>query len=172
MDLTKILNQDNFLHQNKIVNLAQQGTIFFAHLLTQLEKDLEFLRGLHDLAQHSYFNRIRVLHGNIEENTKKNTQNNKNEKKYLFLQLPNLAGFLIESDEGDVYKMYRATKVNPVLHTHTGEITRPEIFVLKSGELEEFRVLDDCFVRTTTSDKTLSVKQMSEMLLLLAESVR
>ncbi len=161
MDLTKILNPDNSLPP--LVSLVEQGKIFFANLIIQLQTDLQFLQTQQQLTQHSYFNNTRVLCGNIDSS----------EKKYLFLHLPNTPGFLIESStENEIYKMHRATKVNPILNSDMGVTTRPEIFVLKSGELEEFRVLDDCFVRTTTSDRTLSVKQMSEMLLLLAESVR
>lgn len=134
---------------------------------------MQFLRNQRQLPQFQFFNNTRVLHGNLDENLKKLTRDFKNEKRYLFLQLPNTPGFLIEAEnESEVYKMYRATKVNPILNSEMGENTRPEIFILKSTELEDFRVLDDCFVRTATSDRTLSVKQMSEMLLLLAESVR
>ena len=161
MDLTKILSPDN--SNLPLFTLLQQSKIFFAHLIDQLQTDLQFLQTQPQLAQHSYFNKTRVLHGNLDSS----------EKKYLFLQLPNTPGFLIESStESEIYRMHRATKVNPILNTEMGGTSRPEIFVLKSMELEEFRVLDDCFVRTATSDRTLSVKQMSEMLLLLAESVR
>ena len=170
MDLTKLLNNRQSHPQ---LTLADQGTIFFSLLITQLETDLKYLCTQFQSNQQNFFKKIRVLHGNIDENIKKLTRDVENEKNYLFLQLPFVPGFLIESEKNsEFYKMFRATKVNPILNSETGESIRPEIFVLKSKELEEFRVLDDCFVRTTTSDRTLSVKQMSEMLLLLAESVR
>jgi len=162
MDLIKILNHENSMHATPLARLIAQGKTFFANLLNQLEFDLEYLRNQPKFVQQDYFYKIRVLTGNFELSSA-----------YLFLQLPHSPGFLIESEkDSEIYKMYRATKVNPMLNMETGETTRPEIFVLKSTELEEFRVLDECFVRTTTSDKTLSVKQMSEMLLLLTESVR
>lgn len=161
MDLTKILNRDDSF--NPHVSLVQHGIIFFEQLILQLQTDLQFLQTQPQVNQTQFFNKTRILHGNLDIN----------EKKYLFLQLPNTSGFLIESSvENEIFKMHRATKVNPILHSDLGKTTRPEIFVIKSMELEEFRVLDDCFVRTTSSDRTLSVKQMSEMLLLLAESVR
>lgn len=175
MDLTKILNPEFLSTPAPASPLVEQGKIFFLNLIKQLEGDLQFLQTQPLTAQYAYFNKIRVLHGNLSttENIKKLKRDISTEKSYLFLQLPNTPGFLIEAENhSDIYKMFRATKVNPILSTQTGEMFRPEIFVLKSKELEEFRVLDDCFVRTTASDRTLSVKQMSEMLILLAESVR
>jgi hypothetical protein len=172
MDLTKILTPSN---ENYAINASflKLGKFFFTHLISQLEKDLLFIRSQTELPQFSFFNRIRVLHGNIDDNIKKISRDIESEKSYLFLQLPNTAGFLIEEDkQTQSYKMYRATKVNPILNSDLGVQIRPELFVLKSPELEEFKILDESFVRTTISDKTLSIPQMSEMLLLLAESVR
>ena len=173
MDLTKILNQTQ-TQPHHPPSLIEQGKIFFSHLILQLEVDLQYIQEQDVSSHYFYFGKIRVLYGKLNEQQKKLTAKDKiNNKPYLFIQLPNIPGFLIESEKNnEVYTMYRATKVNPVLNSATDEIIRPEIFVLKSGILEEFYVLDDCFVRTKTSDKTLSVKQMSEMLLLLSESVR
>ncbi|MES2614343.1 MAG: hypothetical protein V4591_02900 [Bdellovibrionota bacterium] len=174
MDLTKILNPNQLSPTLAPVSLVEQGEVFFANLISQLNTDLQFLQMQPKSPQYDYFNKIRVLSGNFDENLKKTTRALKNiEKKYFFIQLPNVPGFLIESaKDSEIYKMYRATKVKPILNTQTGESVRPELFILKSKELEEFRILDDCFVRTSSSDRTLSVKQMSEMILLLAESVR
>ncbi len=166
MDLTKTLPHN--YQDSASVTLFQQSQYFFTSLVNQIQTDLKLLQTQKDLTQQAYFNKIRVLQGNFIEKKLATSI----EKKYLFLQLPNTPGFLIESEGSYVYKMYRATKVNPILNSALGEMSRPEIFVLKSDVLEEFKVLDDCFVRTTTSDKTLSVEQMSEMLLLLAESIR
>lgn len=170
MDLSKLLQQKKPIPQ---AQLKEQGNIFFLQLAQQLETDLKFLQSQPQLNTNSFFLNTRVLKGNFDENSKKQNSDCKSEINYIFLQFPNISGFLIESDkEENTYKMYRATKVNPILNSDLGERVRPEIFVLKSKVLEEFRILDESFVRTVSSDKTLSVKQMSEMLLLLAESLR
>ncbi len=173
MDLSKILNQNNLSHLKSPSSLEELGKKFFSQLLSQLETDLQYLSQQHQIPQFDYFSNTRVFHGNLDENLNKNSINYSCEKRYLFLQLPNLPGFLIESEkEPDIYKMYRATRVISMQNSDLGKMIRPEMFVLKSRELEEFRILDESFVRTLTSDRTLSVKQMSEMLLLLVESVR
>ncbi len=120
----------------------------------------------------AYFGNIRLLTGQMQQGGKAHNRE-KREIPYLFLQLPSYPGFLIEYHDQEKYMtMHRATKVNPILNSQDDSLVRPEIFVLKSDELEQFQFLDGSFVRTKNSDKTLSVPQMSEMLLLLCESVR
>lgn len=173
MDLSKIINESRASHLQNKRSLEELGKEFFNELIKQLEMDLLYLQSQVSLPQHSFFKSTRILQGDLDEKKKKIEKKAYPNKRYLFMQLPNQPGFLLEAETlSEIYKMYRATKVNPIFNSDTGDIIRPEIFILKSKELEEFIVLDECFVRTKTSDKTLSVKQMSEMLLLLAESVR
>lgn len=166
MDLKKILNQreSSSLAFAK-ANIPLPGAVFFDELKLRLEGDLAFLRQQKTMPQNAIFERTAILSGHIEGSDKLKKQSLKT---YVFLQLPYVPGFLIEyHDNPERYIMMRATKVNPVHNTQTGEIVRPEFFVLKSPILEEFIVLEKAFVRTKYSDRTLSVEQMSEMLWLL-----
>jgi hypothetical protein len=149
----------------------QHGRLFITQLYRQIEADLCFLRQQTDLPTFDFFDKLRVSFGNFEQRSLETRKESIQKTPFLFLHLPSAPGFLIEPiRQTNVYQMHRATKVLPLLKTQMDEIRRPEIFVLKSKILEEFTVLDESFARTASSDKTLSVRQMSEMIILLAQS--
>jgi hypothetical protein len=88
------------------------------------------------------------------------------------LHIPGEAGFLIEPNlKIDIFYMYRASKVYQHLGNGTIESPSTPLFILKSDSISEFKLIDENYVRVVENGKTLSVVQMSEMLLLLADSI-
>lgn len=172
MDLTKLWPQPKHEISNVDLPNEEQGKIFFKELKNQLEKDIIFLRNQKDLGKELFFSQLNISFGELSiESTAKNKDiyNNKN---YLFLYIPGEAGFLIEPNAKiDTFYLYRATKVLQQLNAGNLESPRVPLFILKSGVIEEFKLLDENYVRVKENNKTLSIKQMSEMLLLLADSL-
>ncbi|WP_161597540.1 hypothetical protein [Fluviispira multicolorata] len=170
MVLTKLWQQQ----KPEISNPHSQeelGLKFLFSLNKQLEKDLQYLSGQKDLEKSHFFEKLKVTFGSMSLDQFKHKPFIKYEKKYLFLHIPDHAGFLLEPSTGiEKIYLYRATKVVQQLSNEMGETSRPELFILKSGIIEEFKIIDDNYVRTM-NEKTLSAAQMSEMLLLLADSL-
>ncbi|BBH53289.1 hypothetical protein JCM31447_17320 [Fluviispira sanaruensis] len=171
MVLTKLWQQQKPEISNPSHSQEEIGLQFLHALYKQLDKDLMYLSGQKDLPKKYFFGKIKVTFGSMSLDQFKNKPYIRYEKKYLFLHIPNHAGFLLEpSNNIEKIFLYRATKVMQQLSNEMGESSRPELFILKSDIIEEFKIIDDNYVRTG-NEKTLSVAQMSEMLLLLADSL-
>ncbi|WP_397601348.1 hypothetical protein [Silvanigrella sp.] len=150
----------------------KQGRLFFTELKKQLEKDIIFLRSQKDLGKELFFTQLKISFGDLSSEINLKNKDTIENKNYLFLYIPGEAGFLIEPNlKIDTLYLYRATKVLQQLDSGNLESPRIPMFILKSGIIEEFKLLDENYVRVKENNKTLSVKQMSEMLLLLADSL-
>ena len=172
MDLMKLWQQPKQEISNSSNSpFENKGRIFFLSLKTQLEKDIHFLQLQKDLGKELFFNQLKVTFGQIS--TDMNSKELKNFKNYLFLHVPGEGCFLIEPNaKFDTFYMYRATKIYQQLGNMTEESGITPMFILKSDVIGEFKILDENYVRVADNNKTLSIEQMSEMLLLLADSVQ
>jgi hypothetical protein len=158
--------QKNLLNEEEL--LIQQGSLFFAHLQKNIEENLFFLKQRKEDAETLFFKHVFLQKGIIKD---KEDSGEKREIAYLFLQTAGAPGVLIQRfPRSKSLVLHYATKVRTVLKNDLNELVSPEMFVLKSDTVEEFCFLDDSYVRTKGNDKTLSVEQMTETLLLLIAS--
>jgi hypothetical protein len=173
MVLMKLWQQPKQEISNVEIPIKTKGEYFFAALKTQLENDLIFLRMQKDLGRELFFNQLKISFGILSSDSLKMNKDSKETNNYLFLHIPGKSGFLIEPNSRiDAFYMYSATKVHQQLGNGTTENSCTPIFILKSNVIGEFKLLDENYVRVSENGKTLSVAQMSEMLLLLADSLK
>ena len=169
MDLTKLWSLTKQEITDQDIPIAIKGKEFFTGLKKQLEKDILFLRTQKDLEKNLFFHQLKVSYGEINLVPK----NKELTKDYLFIYIPGEAGFLIEPNSAyDHFYLYRATKLIQQFEAANNEGSYSPLFILKSGVIEEFKVLDENYIRVNANNKTLSIKQTSEMLLLLADSMQ
>ena len=172
MALMKLWQQPKYEISNIETHSELRGSLFYTELINQLKADILFLRRQKDLGKDLFFNQLKISFGELSSELNSKKKENTNTKSYLFLFIPGEAGFLIEPNTKlDTFYLYRATKVLQQLDSGNTESPREPMFILKSGVIEEFKLLDENYVRVKENSKTLSVKQMSEMLLLLADSL-
>lgn len=172
MGLMKLWQQPKQEISNTEIPFETKGDLFFSTLKNQLEKDLIFLRSQKDLGKELFFSQLKISFGQLSSETIYNKEI-KNPKSYLYLHIPGEAGFLIEpNSKMDIFYMYCATKVHQHLGNGTAESPESPLFILKSNAIGEFKLLDENYVRVSENGKTLSVAQISEMLLLLADSMK
>ena len=173
MVLMKLWQQPKQEISNPEISFKTKGELFFSLLKTQLEKDLLFLRAQKDLGKELFFSQLKISFGQLSSESIQKDKEIKNAKSYLFLHIPGESGFLIEPNPNvDIFYMYSATKVHQQLGYGSAESTGTPLFILKSKAIGEFKLLDENYVRVSENGKTLSVAQMSEMLLLLADSLK
>ena len=163
MDIQKILHDSPFKkHPDLKKNL---GAPFLKLLLNQLYKDIKTLVSHPDSekdADMEILRGVKVTEGDIEY------KETKSKKSYLFLFHPQSPGLLLETEDS-VITMVKATKVVPVTQNNFGDLTRSELFVVKSSILEHYTVLDKEFCRSQ-GGQTLSIEQLSEALLVVCLS--
>ncbi|APJ03842.1 hypothetical protein [Silvanigrella aquatica] len=173
MGLMKLWQQPKQEISNIEVPHKSKGELFFSSLQNQLEKDLLFIRSQKDLGKEFFFSQVKISHGLISPKANTKDKDFKDGKSYLFMHIPGEAGFLIEPNINfELFHMYRASKVHQ--HLGNGNLDTPPapFFILKSKSISEFKLIDENYVRVVENGKTLSVAQMSEMLLLLADSIK
>jgi hypothetical protein len=172
MALMKLWQQPKQEISKAEIPFKTKGDLFFSALKIQLEKDLLFLRMQKDLGKELFFSQLKISFGQLSSENIKKHKEIKDPKSYLFLYIPGEAGFLIEPNSKiDIFYMYSATKVHQQLGNGTAESPGSPLFILKSNVIGEFKLLDENYVRLSDNGKTLSVAQMSEILLLLADSL-
>lgn len=173
MGLMKLWQQPKQEISNSEVPFKTNGDLFFSALKKQIENDLLFLRSQKDLGREFFFNQLKISFGQLSSDSREKNKEIKDAKNYLFLHIPGNSGFLIEPNSKiDIFYMYSATKVHQQLRNGTVDSSDYPLFILKSNVIEEFKLLDENYVRVSENGKTLSVAQMSEMLLLLADSLK
>lgn len=173
MGLMKLWQQQKQEIFNQEPPFQTKGEYFFSALKIQLEKDLIFLRSQKDLGKEFFFSQLKISFGQLSSEIIPKNKEIKNPKNYLFLHIPGKAGFLIEPNtKFDIFNMYSATKVHQQLGYISEDTSDSPLFILKSNVIGEFKLLDENYVRLSENGKTLSVAQMSEMLLLLADSLK
>ena len=93
------------------------------------------------------------------------TQKKDNPCEYLFFTVPKKQGLLIQHvpDEKCI-QIFNATQRTTMKKNPWGGMEKDSLIVLKSKVLEEFKPLDENYVRTN-DELTLSVEQASEFLL-------
>lgn len=168
MGLMKLLQQPKReVSETSDVSLKTKGKSFFLALENQLIKDLSFLQAQKNFEKEIFFKMLKISSGELFSNDTKEL------KSYIFIHIPNTAGFLIEpNDQFNTLSMYRATKVYQQLNNASESSAITPFFVLKSDSIEEFKLLDENYVRVKDNNKTLSALQLSETLLLLAHSMK
>ena len=173
MDLTKLFLKSKQGVIDTQLQTKQIALTLFSALKDQLEQDLKYLTLQKDLDDDLFFSKVQILFGQYSEDSKDKKNTSNKDKCYLFIYIPGNAGFLIEPNSTfDTLNMYRATRV----YQHLGSIKEDNAltpyFVLKSDIIGEFKILDENYVRVSDNQKTLSVAQMSEMLILLSDSMK
>lgn len=169
MDLMKLWSLTKQEISNIDVPIAHRGKEFFNALKQQLQKDILFLQKQKDLEKNLFFHQLNVSYGEMSLNA----HDKERTKDYLFIYIPGDAGFLIEPNSSyDSLSLYRATKLLQQIDSGKPDHIYSPLFILKSGIIEEFKILDSNYIRVLGNNKTLSVKQTSEMLLLLADSMQ
>ncbi|WGL59974.1 hypothetical protein QEJ31_15685 [Pigmentibacter sp. JX0631] len=169
MDLMKLWSHSKQEIFNIEQTIPEKGKKFFSELGKQLEKDIQFLKTQKDLEKNLFFHQLKVSCGSIELDP----QNKELIKDYIFIYIPGDAGFLIEPNQTyENFYLFRATKLIQQVDLGKSDGNYSPLFILKSGVVEEFTLLDDNYIRVIGNNKTLSIKQTSEMLLLLADSMQ
>ncbi len=173
MGLMKLWQQPKQETSKAEIPFKTNGDIFYSALKKQLENDLVFLRSQKDLGREFFFSQLKISFGQLSSEARQKHNEIRDAKNYLFLHIPGKSGFLIEPNSKiDIFYMYSATKVHQQLGNGTTDFSDYPLFILKSNAIEEFKLLDENYVRVSENGKTLSVAQMSEMLLLLADSLK
>lgn len=171
MDLTKLFLKSKHGMIDTHLETKQKGLTLFSALKLQLEQDLKYLTRQKDLDNDLFFSKVQILFGQYSDESKEKP--NTKDKYYLFIYIPGNAGFLIEPNSAfDTLNMYRATRVYQQLGHIGADAALTPYFVLKSEIVGEFKILDENYVRIFENQKTLSVAQMSEMLILLSDSMK
>ncbi|MGY3804675.1 hypothetical protein ACWNT8_11460 [Pigmentibacter ruber] len=169
MDLTKLWSHSKQEIFSIEESITEKGKIFFQQLGKQLEKDILFLKAQKDLEKNLFFHQLKVSFGSIVLDP----QNKEVTKEYIFIYIPGDAGFLIEPNQTyEQFYLFRATKLIQQVDLGKSDGNYSPLFILKSGVIEEFLLLDENYIRVYGNNKTLSLKQTSEMLLLLADSMQ
>lgn len=169
MDLTKLWSHSKQEIFSIEQSITEKGKIFFQQLGKQLEKDILFLKAQKDLEKNLFFHQLKVSFGSIVLDP----QNKEVTKEYIFIYIPGDAGFLIEPNQTyEQFYLFRATKLIQQVDLGKSDGNYSPLFILKSGVIEEFLLLDENYIRVNGNNKTLSLKQTSEMLLLLADSMQ
>lgn len=169
MDLTKLWSHSKQEIFSIEQSITEKGKIFFQQLGKQVEKDILFLKAQKDLEKNLFFHQLKVSFGSIVLDP----QNKEVTKEYIFIYIPGDAGFLIEPNQTyEQFYLFRATKLIQQVDLGKTDGNYSPLFILKSGVIEEFLLLDENYIRVNGNNKTLSLKQTSEMLLLLADSMR
>ncbi|WP_158998023.1 hypothetical protein [Pigmentibacter ruber] len=169
MDLTKLWSHSKQEIFSIEESITEKGKIFFQQLGKQLEKDILFLKAQKDLEKNLFFHQLKVSFGSIVLDP----QNKEVTKEYIFIYIPGDAGFLIEPNQTyEQFYLFRATKLIQQVDLGKSDGNYSPLFILKSGVIEEFLLLDENYIRVNENNKTLSLKQTSEMLLLLADSMQ
>jgi hypothetical protein len=166
MDLTKLLKAR--IAPNKPHPTEQVWSrVFLETVSTLLKKDLALLSARDT---HSPFRFVHLHEGEFE--APRTLGNKLPGTRYLFIQIPEQAGILLEQTAQEkVLSLLNATLAVQYLTTETGESVRNPLFVAQSRTLEQFSVLD-CETVRSSSGKTLFDHQFSEMLVsLIADRV-
>lgn len=142
--------------------------VFLNSLAVMLKTDLDNLARDPELSERGIW-QIKLQSGQFESSDKTDKQKKK-KIVYVYLAVPNVAGFLLETIDDAPYqlRLVRAKQVTPLLADFSGAAVRPNIIVAQGQALDIFDVIDDETVRGQQKAKTVSVERLSEQLITMA----
>lgn len=139
---------------------------FLAYLYKTLSHDLRLVRAEMEALTKNEAREVTLLAGHYDKSNLDKNKSGAVYPDYLFIDIPNHHGILIEvSGEFECHTV-RANRVHTMQTHFTGELKIPTLFVAHGKPEDGFVILSTDVARLQASDRTVSLEQLSEHFIL------